>query len=94
MGLANKTLVAVVDGMVQGVGFRWATVRQARALGLKGTVRNLADGRVEVVAEGEESRLARLQAWLAHGPPGAHVRSLDSRLEPYRGAYSDFDVGW
>ena len=92
--MANKTLIAVVDGVVQGVGFRWATVRQARALGLKGVVRNLADGRVEVVAEGEESRLTRLQAWLAHGPAGAHVRSVDSRLETYRGAYTDFDVGW
>jgi acylphosphatase len=92
--MANKTLVAIVDGMVQGVGFRYSTVRQARALGLKGTVRNLADGRVEVVAEGEEDRLARLRAWLAHGPAGAHVRSVDSRLEPYRGAFTDFDVGW
>jgi acylphosphatase len=92
--MANKTLVAFVDGMVQGVGFRWATVRQARTLGLKGAVRNLSDGRVEVVAEGEESRLARLQAWLAHGPAGAHVRAVESRLEPYRGVYNDFDVGW
>jgi acylphosphatase len=92
--MANKTLVAVVSGLVQGVGFRWATVRQARALGLRGVVRNLADGRVEVEAEGEESRLARLQAWLAQGPAGAHVRSVDSRLEPYRGQYTDFDVGW
>ena len=92
--MANKSLVAVVEGVVQGVGFRWATVRQARALGLKGEVRNLPDGRVEVVAEGEESRLARLQAWLAHGPPGAHVRSVQSSLEPYRGAYTEFDIGW
>jgi acylphosphatase len=80
--MANKTLVAVVDGVVQGVGFRWATVR------------NRADGRVEVVAEGEESRLVRLQAWLARGPSGAHVRSMESRLEPYRGQFTDFDVGW
>jgi acylphosphatase len=92
--MASQTLVAVVEGVVQGVGFRWATVRQARALGLKGEVRNLPDGRVEVVAEGEESRLARLQAWLAHGPPGAHVRAVQSSLEPYRGQYTDFDVGW
>ena len=92
--MPNKRLVAVVEGMVQGVGFRYATVRQARALGLTGTVRNLDDGRVEVVAEGEEERLVRLRAWLAHGPAGAHVRTVDSRLEPYRGAYTDFDVGW
>ena len=92
--MANKTLVAVVEGMVQGVGFRYATIRQARALGLKGMVRNLADGRGEVEPEGEEEKLQRLRTWLAHGPSGAHVRSVDSRLEPYRGAYSDFDVGW
>ena len=92
--MPNKRLVAVVQGMVQGVGFRYATVRQARALGLTGTVRNLEDGRVEVVAEGEEEKLARLRAWLAHGPAGAHVRKLDSRLEPSRGAFTAFDVGW
>ena len=92
--MGNKTLVAVVDGMVQGVGFRYATVRQARALGLNGIVRNLEDGRVEVVAEGEEERLARLRAWLAHGPAGAHVRAVDSRLEPCRSAYTGFTVGW
>jgi acylphosphatase len=89
-----KRLVAVVEGLVQGVGFRYATVRQARALGLTGTVRNLEDGRVEVVAEGEEEKLARLRAWLSRGPAGAHVRSVDSRLEPYRGAFSGFGVGW
>jgi acylphosphatase len=92
--MANKTLIAVVDGVVQGVGFRWATVRQARALGLTGLVRNLADGRVQVVAEGQEEKLARLRTWLARGPAGAHVRSVDSRLEPYRSQYTDFDVGW
>ena len=92
--MASKTLIAVVQGMVQGVGFRWATVRQARALGLTGMARNLADGRVQVVAEGEEDKLARLRAWLSRGPAGAHVRSVDSRLEPYRGQYTDFDVGW
>lgn len=92
--MASKTLHAVVSGMVQGVGFRYATVRQARALGLKGVVRNLEDGRVEVVAEGEEERLSRLEAWLAHGPAGARVRAVDSRREPFRGVYSGFDVGW
>jgi acylphosphatase len=92
--MANKTLIAVVRGLVQGVGFRWATVRQARALGLTGMVRNLDDGRVEVVAEGEEERLTRLRTWLSHGPSGAQVRSVDSRLEPYRSQFTDFDVGW
>lgn len=92
--MASKTLHAVVEGQVQGVGFRYATVRQARALGLKGTVRNLADGRVEVVAEGEELSLARLKTWLDRGPPGAFVREVTVRLEPCRSEYRDFGVGW
>jgi acylphosphatase len=92
--MALKALQAVVDGMVQGVGFRYAAIRQARALGLTGFVRNLDDGRVEVMAEGEEASLERLEAWLRHGPSGAHVRSLESRYAPYRGIYRDFNVRW
>jgi len=92
--MADKSLHALVDGMVQGVGFRYSTIRRARALGLKGIVRNLDDGRVEVVAEGEEDRLEQLLAWLQHGPPGAHVRSVESRYGACRGIYSDFTVGW
>jgi acylphosphatase len=90
--MASKALQAVVDGMVQGVGFRYATIRQARALGLTGFVRNLDDGRVEVLAEGEEAVLERLAAWLRHGPPGAHVREVESRYLPCRGIYRDFSV--
>jgi acylphosphatase len=90
--MASKALQAVVDGMVQGVGFRYATIRQARALGLTGFVRNLDDGRVEVVAEGEEAGLERFEAWLRHGPSGAHVRAVESRYGPYRGIYRDFSV--
>jgi acylphosphatase len=90
--MASKALQAVVDGMVQGVGFRYATIRQARALGLTGFVRNLDDGRVEVVAEGEEADLVRLEAWLRHGPSGAHVRAVESRYAPCRGIYREFSV--
>jgi acylphosphatase len=90
--MANKALQAVVDGMVQGVGFRYATIRQARALGLVGFVRNLHDGRVEVVAEGEEAGLERLAAWLRHGPSGAYVRAVEIRYLPYRGIYQEFNV--
>ena len=91
---ADATRRYVVSGRVQGVGFRYFVARELQALGVAGWVRNLADGRVEVVAEGEEDRLARLRTWLAHGPAGAHVRCVDTRLEPYRGAFTDFDVGW
>jgi acylphosphatase len=67
----------LVSGRVQGVFFRASTVEQARALGLRGYARNLADGRVEVVADGEAQALDRLEAWLRRGPPLARVDALE-----------------
>ena len=67
----------IVRGLVQGVFFRASTVKQASALGVSGVVRNLADGSVEVVAEGGEAALRELVAWCRHGPPGARVSSLE-----------------
>jgi acylphosphatase len=90
--VSRKTLHARVAGMVQGVGFRYSTLRQAQRLGLQGYVRNLPDGSVEVVAEGEEGMLTRLTAWLRHGPPGAHVRNLQQHLGPDQGFYRDFRI--
>jgi len=66
----------VVEGLVQGVGFRWYTARHARTLGLKGFVRNLFDGSVEVEAEGDRSLLEELITALKVGPRSAHVRNL------------------
>ncbi|HEX7117257.1 MAG TPA: acylphosphatase [Longimicrobiales bacterium] len=68
-----------VTGRVQGVGFRWWTRAQAEALGLRGTVRNCADGSVEVVAGGAADALERLRSALAHGPPGARVDDVAER---------------
>jgi acylphosphatase len=64
---------AIVTGRVQGVAFRASTVHEGRALGLTGWVRNLADGSVELEAQGDEARVASLLAWCAHGPPAARV---------------------
>lgn len=66
-----------VTGRVQGVAFRAATRDQARSLGLVGQVRNLPDGRVEVLACGEEAPLQTLDTWLHHGPPAARVAHLE-----------------
>jgi acylphosphatase len=63
----------VVSGRVQGVYFRQSTAEQGRALGLEGLVRNLPDGRVEVVAEGERARLEALLAFCRRGPPAVEV---------------------
>ncbi|HET7399256.1 MAG TPA: acylphosphatase [Intrasporangium sp.] len=58
----------VVQGLVQGVGFRWWTVARARDLGLVGHARNTADGRVEIVAQGEREAVVRLEELLREAP--------------------------
>lgn len=72
--LARRVLV---DGRVQGVGFRWHTRAEARALGLVGSVQNLADGRVEVHVEGPSEAVRALEAWLHRGPSGAYVAGVE-----------------
>ena len=67
----------IVSGQVQGVGFRWFVLREAARLDLAGTVRNLPDGTVEVVAQGPAPGLAQLESALRHGPPTARVQSVD-----------------
>jgi len=66
----------LVSGRVQGVFFRASTRRRAEALGLSGSARNLADGRVEVVACGTDAALDTLAVWLHQGPPAAQVSEV------------------
>ena len=66
-----------VNGRVQGVAFRWYTREEAKRLGLTGWVRNLADGRVEVWAEGTEDAVSGLGDWLHRGPPNAVVSAVE-----------------
>lgn len=83
----------LVGGRVQGVGFRASARRQALALRLCGQARNLADGRVEVLAWGDAAALGKLEEWLWRGPPLARVDELlridfddaDLRDSPPRG---------
>lgn len=65
-----------VSGRVQGVGFRWWTQRQGLRLGLRGTVRNLPDGAVEVTAAGPPDRISQLEHLLRRGPAGAQVDAV------------------
>jgi acylphosphatase len=69
----------VVEGLVQGVGFRWFVSRRAQALGLSGFVKNLYNGNVELEAEGDRSLLEELIREVKVGPRSAHVSDL--RLE-------------
>lgn len=75
--MAVKRLSAQIHGRVQGVGFRYFTREVALELGVSGWVRNTWDGDVEVMAEGEEGRLARFVGMLRDGPPRAEVESID-----------------
>ncbi len=65
-----------VTGRVQGVSFRASTRERARVLGIAGHARNLADGSVEVLADGNADALAALEEWLRQGPPGARVEAV------------------
>jgi acylphosphatase len=69
----------LVRGRVQGVGFRWFVQREAFELGLRGWVRNTADGDVEVLAAGSEEQLRQLYARLARGSRGSRVDDIEQR---------------
>jgi acylphosphatase len=71
-----------ISGRVQGVAFRHYTVKTAVSLNLKGWVRNLDDGRVETVFEGEDDPVDAMLAWCWKGPSLAHVTYVDVQEEP------------
>jgi len=83
-----------ISGLVQGVGFRASTIREAnRYTSLKGFVRNLSDGRVEVVVSGDEREVLALAAWLAHGPRSARVDKITVQEEEPDPALQAFGLG-
>ncbi|MDX9827265.1 MAG: acylphosphatase [Spirochaetia bacterium] len=89
-----KAFHAFVEGEVQGVGFRYAALRQARLLGLQGWVRNTQDGQVEVWAQGAEGALTDFQEWLHRGPAYAEVRDLRSTWQEPDRRYSSFEIAF
>lgn len=74
-----------MHGGVQGVGFRYSARLQADRLGLAGWVRNQADGTVEAEVEGDVASVQAMLDWLAEGPPGAAVRTIDVSEVELRG---------
>lgn len=83
----KKTVHCYVSGRVQGVFFRATTREQAMLYGLTGWVRNLHDGRVEIMISGEEEQLNHLKQWLKRGPEMAHV----TKMECEEMEYQDYD---
>jgi acylphosphatase len=82
----------LVSGKVQGVYYRQTTKEVAQRNELTGWVRNLADGRVEAVFEGDESSVNKTIEWCRIGPTNARVQAVDVSFEDYSGEFSDFDI--
>ena len=82
----------IVHGRVQGVFFRDSTCRTANELGVEGMVRNLMDGTVEIVAEGEREFLDKLVNWAHHGPPASIVEKVDITYEDPVGEFFSFNI--
>ena len=82
----------VVSGRVQGVFFRVSTRDQAQALGLRGEVRNLPDGRVAVTACGPQTALDALRQWLWEGPRQAAVSDVQCTTAPEEAGFSRFEI--
>jgi acylphosphatase len=86
---------AVIEGIVQGVGFRYSAFNKARQLTrIYGYVRNMQDGSVEVVAEGDSEKVAEFLSWCKKGPPGAHVTNLRLIPTAYQGVYKRFSIDY
>ncbi|RJG42282.1 acylphosphatase [Motilimonas pumila] len=82
--MAHIGVEVLVSGVVQGVGFRFFTTREAEKLEITGHVSNLADGDVRVEAYGDPANIKTLLAWLEHGPNSAKVAHLVAKEIPFK----------
>jgi acylphosphatase len=90
--MENVRFAVRIEGLVQGVFFRYSTQRKAQELGVNGWVRNLMDGSVECLLEGERDTVEPLIRWLHHGPHGARVDNVTTHEEEYRGDLKGFSI--
>jgi acylphosphatase len=91
--MAEKVRVHVlIEGRVQGVFFRASTRDEARARGLSGWARNLPDGRVEALFEGDKRVVEDMLTWCHKGPAYAYVDRLEVEWRPYQGDLTDFRI--
>lgn len=84
----------IIEGRVQGVFFRAETRAVAQTYHLTGWVKNLPDGRVEAVFEGEEDDVEKAVQWCRTGPPHALVTSVSVNREPFTGEFKNFSIAY
>ncbi|MEB3232985.1 MAG: acylphosphatase [Leptolyngbyaceae bacterium] len=89
---AQTSAHVFVTGKVQGVGYRASVTDAAKLLHINGWVRNLRDGRVEAMLEGDRPSVDEMIRWCQHGPPTAIVEAVDIKYQPIQG-FQRFEVG-
>ncbi len=82
----------IIHGLVQGVFFRASTRDEAIRIGVGGWVRNLPNGGVEALFEGEKKKVEEIVGWCHRGPSGARVSTVELSWEPYQGEFKRFDI--
>jgi acylphosphatase len=82
----------IISGHVQGVMFRYYTKKTAISLGLKGYAKNLIDGNVKVIAEGDEEAIKKLIEFCKKGPEGADVSNIDVEYQEFKNEFDDFYI--
>jgi len=87
-----KRVHTFISGKVQRVCFRAETRRMAEIFNLTGWVRNLPDGRVEAVFEGEDTNVDKMLAWCHYGPPAARVQEVIIDVHTYTGEFRNFNI--
>ncbi len=88
----KKRIHLFYSGRVQGVGFRFTSEQIALSLGIVGWVKNLPGGRVEIIAEGEESKLVGFLEKIKTGAMGAYIRKVDVSWQEATGEFKDFSI--
>ncbi|MFH0926591.1 MAG: acylphosphatase [bacterium] len=89
---AKKQAHVLITGIVQGVSFRYSTHLQANTLGVNGWVKNLPDGRVEAVFEGDEDKVDKIVKWCHQGPTGAVVSNIKVNWQECSGEFKGFTI--
>ncbi len=90
--MINQCLHIFVSGLVQGVYFRANSLKKAKTLGVTGWIKNLDDGRVELMVEGEKNFVDQMLKWCKHGPPGAKIDNVSVDYELFQNKFTEFII--